>query len=418
MKKTLFLLLTAISIGATAQQVVSTTVKFNNNVTFNDSTFGNPSKVPVTTFEDTIRYTRGAGAGKILASDANGNAYWTNSSSIDTFSGTPVFPSGLKTDTIFTTGGSTGQVLILQNDTTGVFANAPFWKLTGNASTTPGTNFVGTTDAKNFWLGTNNIPRAYIANTGKMVNIFGDSTIQTLGTQKAYIGTANDQGGTLLGPTLRYYMDSANMLGAAVIRTGDNITDWGDSLCIDLLAQHPDYGAVWDATLGIKRQRILTIAGAANSIAVVYDTSKASFFNGVSNDTVFQIFMETGLAGLQYKNGTQAEGKVLSSDVNGNATWQSSDQLFTVDSVATTGDTTTLAANTYTAIIASGAITDLVLRFPSSPSNGDVVVAKFDFAVTTLTSDGQGKTVFGFPSSTAFGQHREWRYNATTGAWY
>lgn len=418
MKKILFLLLTAISIGATAQQVVSTTVKFNNNVTFNDSTFGNPSKVPVTTFEDTIRYTRGAGVGKILASDANGNAYWTNSSSIDTFSGTPVFPSGLKTDTIFTTGGSTGQVLILQNDTTGVFANAPFWKLTGNASTTPGTNFVGTTDAQNFWLGTNNIPRAYIANTGKMVKLYGDSTVQKLGLQKAYIGTANDLGGILLGPTLRYYMDTTGGMGTAVVRAGDNITDWGDSLCIDLLAQHPDYGAVWDATLGIARTKLLLVAGANNATAIVADTSRWFATNGVTNDTVFQIYTETGFGGIQYKNGSQGTGKVLTSDANGNATWQPGDGLFAVDSVATTGDTVDLAANTYTAIIASGAITDLVLRFPASPSNGDVVVAKFDFAVTTLTSDGQGKTVFGFPSSTALGQHREWRYNATTGAWY
>lgn len=79
-----------------------------------------------------------AGEGKVLTSDANGFAYWTNSSSVDTFSGTPVFPSGIITDTVFTTGGATGQVLILVNDTTGVFANAPFvdtiYRLTGKDS--------------------------------------------------------------------------------------------------------------------------------------------------------------------------------------------------------------------------------------------------------------------------------------------
>lgn len=398
MKKILILLLSVTALSTNAQQVISTTVKFNNNVTFNDSTFGNPSKVPVTTFEDTLRYTRGAGAGKILASDANGNAYWTNSSSIDTFSGTPVFPSGIKTDTVFTTGGTTGQMFTLINDTIGVFANAPFWKLTGNAGTIPGTNFIGTTDAQNLIGKTNAVERFNFSATGQ----------------------ANIQTSFAPGDSL-YFRITDNIWGAGVKAAQvAHITNDGLNGII-----------VYDGAL-FSQSRNTTLFGFYDFdqknafIRSEFDsaTNRSSIFLQLGNGIIRYSegnYTDSGKVirmPLRYIDGQQGTGKVLTSDASGNATWQGSDGDFVIDSVATTGDTTDLAANTYTAIIASGAITDLVLRFPASPSNGDVVVAKFDFAVTTLTSDGQGKTIYGFPSSTALGQHREWRYNATTGAWY
>jgi hypothetical protein len=46
--------------------------------------------------------------------------------------------------------------------------NAQTWNLTGNAGTVPGTNFVGTTDAKSLYLKTNNAQRVAITSSGKV----------------------------------------------------------------------------------------------------------------------------------------------------------------------------------------------------------------------------------------------------------
>lgn len=45
-------------------------------------------------------------------------------------------------------------------------ALAQSWSLTGNAGTTPGTNFLGTTDAKDLVCKTNNVERVRIMSTG------------------------------------------------------------------------------------------------------------------------------------------------------------------------------------------------------------------------------------------------------------
>lgn len=203
---------------------------------------------------------------------------------------------------------------------TGATGDTNGWLLNGNAAAD--SNSIGTNNAVNFNFISNNTQRGYFSASGKLVKLYGDSSVQKIGLQRAYMGTVNDQGGVFIGPTLRYYMDTTGVMGTAVVRAGDNITDWGDSLCIDLLAQHPEYGAVWDATLGINRVRILFVSGAVNATAVVEDTSKFFIANGATNDTVFQVFTETGTAGLQYKNGSQAPGKTLTSDANGNATWE------------------------------------------------------------------------------------------------
>lgn len=438
MKKILFLLLTAISIGATAQQVVSTTVKFNNNVTFNDSTFGNPSKVPVTIFEDTIRYTRGAGAGKILASDANGNAYWTNVVLVDTFSGTPVFPSGIKTDTIFTTGGTTtGQVLILINDTTGVFANAPFvdtiYRLTGKDSifyvidgrTHAIKDSVGSSGGADNWTDSagaifptvlqNNVGIGTATPTARFAVNFGDSVVQRIDSfGYEYVGSITAQCPSC---TTAYFINSVAYSAKAVVISGTSDNNVGS----EILGTSTD-GVGLSLSGGSTTGAGVSFNAAGTTGMDILSTGTSNYGLRIEatagNVDSAAIWLNSNLGKIRITGNGEGNGKVLTSDAAGNATWQSSDALFTVDSVATTGDTVDLATNTYTAIIASGAITDLALRFPASPANGDVVVAKFDFAVTTLTSDGQGKTIYGFPSSTALGQHREWRYDATTGAWY
>lgn len=51
----------------------------------------------------------------------------------------------------------------------GLFVNAQSsWSLTGNAGTTPGTNFIGTTDNQNLIFKTNNLNRIVIGDNGKI----------------------------------------------------------------------------------------------------------------------------------------------------------------------------------------------------------------------------------------------------------
>lgn len=60
-----------------------------------------------------------------------------------------------------------------------LFSNdATKWSLTGNAGTTPGTNFLGTTDNQDLWLKVNNIKAAYINSSGLTNNLsFGKAAL-------------------------------------------------------------------------------------------------------------------------------------------------------------------------------------------------------------------------------------------------
>ncbi|MDR2204690.1 MAG: hypothetical protein LBE36_00785 [Flavobacteriaceae bacterium] len=55
-------------------------------------------------------------------------------------------------------------------------AQAQYWGLTGNSGTTPGTNFIGTTDNKDFVFKTNNLERMRILSSGSVgINMIPDS---------------------------------------------------------------------------------------------------------------------------------------------------------------------------------------------------------------------------------------------------
>lgn len=78
------------------------------------------------------------------------------------------------------TGGSPGVGYILTSDATGLAswqpasASSNSWLLTGNAGTSSGTNFLGTTDAQDLVMKTNNTEQLRITASG---NIVGNSAI-------------------------------------------------------------------------------------------------------------------------------------------------------------------------------------------------------------------------------------------------
>lgn len=70
---------------------------------------------------------------------------------------------------------------------TSASGNATFWKLTGNSGTTPGTHFLGTTDAQDLQLKTNNQTRMTLASDGKISSYSStDIGLNTTNTQTLF----------------------------------------------------------------------------------------------------------------------------------------------------------------------------------------------------------------------------------------
>ena len=78
MKKHIALTLALFSaLFSIAQKPENSAVKFNNNVTFNDSTYGSPGTVPTVKVEGTFQISSGTpGNGKVLTSNGSGVATW------------------------------------------------------------------------------------------------------------------------------------------------------------------------------------------------------------------------------------------------------------------------------------------------------------------------------------------------------
>lgn len=67
--------------------------------------------------------------------------------------------------------------------------SAAGWSLTGNSSTTPGTNFLGTTDTQDIVFKTNSIENFRINQKGRLI---GNSTFPAIGANSLYIGAAGN----------------------------------------------------------------------------------------------------------------------------------------------------------------------------------------------------------------------------------
>jgi hypothetical protein len=88
--------------------------------------------------------------------------------------------------------GTTGQVLTSQGNAAPIWANAggsSGWSLTGNAGTTPGTNFIGTTDSKDLVFKTNNSERLRITTGG---NVVSAGTLQVFASGQGAVSMSTD----------------------------------------------------------------------------------------------------------------------------------------------------------------------------------------------------------------------------------
>jgi hypothetical protein len=280
----------------------------------------------------TMRIEDGTQAnGKVLTSDANGNASWQTASS----------------------GG---------------------WGLTGNAGTTPGTDFIGTSDNKDLVFKTSNVENMRIAATGGIS--YGSATSSTVFPKLSGVATMTS-GGYTEYTQINFNPGSSQFGGVSAagyfinqsgLNTGGG-TQFNTALTGYLnLSGTNSYAGEWNTSAwlhtfisGGTHQRALgvmgTLEGSGNLTdayggyfgSIGYTGSATNFYavyaGATSGTNRWGIYSEdagannyfagkTGIgvaaptASLEVNgtvkitDGTQAAGKVLTSDASGNASWQ------------------------------------------------------------------------------------------------
>jgi hypothetical protein len=173
------------------------------------------------------------------------------------------------------------------------------WSLTGNSGTIPSTasfgtpilagqNFVGTTDNQDLVFGTNNFEKMRISGFNIGIGI--------------------------INPTARIDMFDQGSLPSFRI---NKLSAGGDTTCIDITTTGPPFMG------GTKIAAIFRALNGLNNYAIVVPANSGQVGIGTSTPTT-TLHVENPTAGaLRIVDGTQASGRVLTSDVNGVATWQS-----------------------------------------------------------------------------------------------
>jgi hypothetical protein len=198
----------------------------------------------------------------------------------------------------------------------GVPGSQDAWGLLGNAGTNPSINFLGTTDAQDWVVRTNNLERFRVSSTGN----FGIGTTNPLSplTVRTSLNTPNtivsDLGNSIFEGGFRLVSLkglSSNNPGDAVLKFG-LIYGNGTFSNSALIRFHRGVAAN-DGSISFSTNNdaveIMRLANVANVGRVGIGTSNPSTTLDV-NGTV------------KITDGTQGAGKVLTSDANGNASWQ------------------------------------------------------------------------------------------------
>ena len=389
--------------GQLAKFTSSTTVA-NSIVTELNNKIGIGTTTPAAKLDvaGNFKLTDGTqGAGKVLTSDANGLTSWQTS-----------------------------------------FGNN-VWALAGNNATNPGPNFIGTTDNKGLMFKTNNIQSGFI----DLVNFntsFGNSALKnnTTGNQNTAIGTtvlstnttgyANTAiGNSTLSANTTGYLNVATGVNTLVANTTGTLNTGigSQSLYFNTTGDRnaaSGYGALLSNTTGSFNTANGNVAG--SSITTGSNNSLLGSNTGVgiitgSNNTILGANV-TGLAAnlsnniiiadgsgnrrinvdasgnvgigtitaaakldvagtIKVADGTQATGKVLTSDANGLASWQTP---------AITGISNIIAVNGLTAVNANtiklgGSLTEHTVI--SGSNLYDLTVENANYIVRGATLSGQ-----------------------------
>lgn len=135
------------------------------------------------------------------------------------------------------------------------------WSITGNAGTNPTTDFLGTTDAKDFVIKTNNTEQMRVASSGQI--LIGTSTVPTGGTNAKVIVDNGTKGGAI---QLR---DGTQADGAVLMSDANGVAKWfragniesGTGIYYVTWRQDFPMGQEKGESLGTDRQIILSEPG-------------------------------------------------------------------------------------------------------------------------------------------------------------
>lgn len=182
----------AAAIGSGAVVSTSNSMVLGNNANVGIGTSSPSDKLHVVgTSGNTVRIEDGnQAAGKVLTSDANGNASWQAGGGVNTDNqdltlaanilsltndATTVDLSAYLDNTDAQDLSLTGTTLSLTNDGTSVDLSGLIsgWSLSGNTGTTVGTDFMGTTDNQPLMFKTNNVQAGYISNSSNNITFLG-----------------------------------------------------------------------------------------------------------------------------------------------------------------------------------------------------------------------------------------------------
>lgn len=256
-----------------------------------------------------------------------------------------------------------------------------FWSLTGNAGTNPADNFLGTTDHRELYVkaDTINVGTKYNSTSFNGLNTFTkDSTIYFNG-----IGIINDSatGASAIGEFAIFKAPDGSLDAVQIEFECNNGEGVEATLKVtpDVLSFGSYSFFTGNNNLSLDRSTGLYEMGIINgSIWMAIDSAADQFiFNGGS---------------VKIVDGTEGDGKVLTSDATGLASWRTFIGTPIKDSIAATGATISPAINTTHVITSVGAITSAILDFPSG-NTGDWIFVIFNKAVVTLTNSGTGSTL-------------------------
>ena len=273
-------------------------------------------------------------------------------------------------------------------------STAPDWSLLGNAGTTAGTNFIGTTDAQDLVLKTNGVENMRILNSSGNVGIgtttpsaklesgngsIADAIMGTVGGGYAgkfkNVNLTYGAGGKLL------WISSINQNAGSyhIYTEGNNVPEFvvtgignvGIGTASPFAKLHIDgtagellrltssgFGTLYMGTdvnqpwIGTSTNNDFRLV--ANGISYVYIKPSGNVgINNTAPATKLSIVATATNTGFQLQDGSEGSGKVLTSDATGKASWQTSSgsllstQIITAQSIPPFS-TTVLSGFSYT----------------------------------------------------------------------
>lgn len=190
------------------------------------------------------------------------------------------------------------------------------WSLLGNAGTTAGTNFIGTTDAQDVVLKTNAVENMRILNSNGNVGINNTNPLQKLDVGGNIQAQSNPLQSSILSLDggLELYRDPTSPVPST-----SGYVDLKSNLADDY--RNRLYYNNANNSFGIITSTNGLSTGAAERLTIL-NTSGNIGINNIAPATKLSIVATATNTGFQLQDGTEGLNKVLTSDATGKASWK------------------------------------------------------------------------------------------------